>query len=207
MTGDQKEIYFLFAPNRQTAESSPYYEVFKSKKYEVLFLDDPWDEFVMEHLREFDGKPIRPAEKADIKIEEPAKTENELSADASVSLAQWIKEILGDKVGEVRVSQRLVDSPAVVVDSDKYMTASMRRILKSMQKEGEGTPMEKHDFEINPRHGIMIRLDQMRQSNAGLASKVAEQLLDNARVSAGLLEDPRLMIHRLNELLEQVLTK
>jgi molecular chaperone HtpG len=206
MTGDQKEIYFLFAHNRETAESSPYYEVFKAKNYEVLFLDDPWDEFVMEHLREFDGKSIRPAEKADIKIEEPAKTESELSAEASASLANWLKEVLGEKVGEVRVSHRLVGSPAVVVDSDKFMTASMRRIIKSMQKDGETSPMEKHDFEINPRHGIMVRLEQMRQSNAALASKVAEQLLDNARVSAGLLEDPRSMINRLNELLEQVLT-
>lgn len=206
MPSDQKEIYCLLASNRAAAEASPYFEVFKERKWEVLFLYDPWDEFVMEHLREFDGKSLRLAEKADLNLS--AKKEGALSEDAAKSLAQWLKETLGDKVNEVRVSQRLVESPAVVVDSDKFMTASMRRMLKAMkQPEGAGLPAAKHDFEINPAHPIMARLDTMRQKDAALAGSVAEQILDNARVAAGLLEDPRAMLTRLNQLLEKVLTK
>ena len=205
MAGEQKDIYCLLAANREAAEASPYFEVFKERKFEVLFLYDAWDEFVMEHLHTFDGKPLKLAEKAELNLS--AKKESALSEDASKSLAQWLKETLGDKVGEVRASQRLVESPAVVVDADKFMTANMRRMMKAMKQDGPDLPPAKQDLEINPAHPIMARLDAMRQTDTALAGSVAEQILDNARVAAGLLEDPRAMLTRLNSLLEKVLTK
>jgi len=205
MPAEQKEIYVLLAANRAAAEASAYYEVFRERKWEVLFLNDPWDEFVVEHLREFEGKPLRLAEKADLNLS--AKQDAGLSEDAAKALATWLKEILGDKVGAVRVSQRLVESPAVIVDSDKFMTASMRRIMKSMKQDGPDLPGAKPDFEINPAHPIMAQLDAMRQKDAALATSVAEQILDNSRVAAGQLEDPRAMLARLNQLLEKVLAK
>lgn len=204
MPADQTEIFYLLAPNREAAEASPYFEVFKARKYEVLFLQDPWDEFVMEHLGAFDGKPLRPAEKADLKTD-AAATEGALTDDEANALAKWLKETLGDKVNEVRASQRLVDSPAVVLDSDKFMTASMRRILRTVNKEREAEI--KLDMEINPHHAIICRLEKMRQSDAALATLVAGQVLDNARVAAGVMEDPRAMLQRMNELLEKVLAK
>ncbi len=205
MPAEQKEIFCLLTPNRAAAESSPYFEVFRERKWEVLFLFDPWDEFVMEHLHTFDGKPLKLAEKVDLNLSE-TKKEGALSEDAAKSLTQWLKESLGDKVGEVRVSQRLVESPAVVVDADKHMTASMRRMMKAMKQDSELAAPMKHDLEINPAHPIMARLDAMRQKDAPLAASVAEQILDNARVAVGLLEDPRTMLNRLNQLLEKVLT-
>ncbi len=204
MPAEQKEIYCLLAPTRAAAESSPYFEVFRERNFEVLFLHDPWDEFVTEHLHTFDGKPLTLAEKADLILNE-TKKDGALSEDAAKSLAQWLKETLGDKVGEVRLSHRLVNSPAVVVDPDKFMTTNMRRILKSMKQEGEAAAPMKHDLEINPAHPIMARLDAMRSKDGPLAASVAEQVLDNARVAAGLLEDPRAMLNRLNQLLEKVL--
>lgn len=207
MPSEQKEIYYLLAPNRAAAESSPYFEVFRERKFEVLFLNDPWDEFVMEHLHEFDGKPLRAAEKADLNVADTARKEGALSDDAAKGLAQWIKETLGERVGEVRVSQRLVDSPAVVVDADKFTTASMRRILKAMKRDDDALPPERHDLEINPAHPIVTRLEAMRQKDNALAVEVAEQVLDNARVAAGILEDPRTMLRRLNQLLEKVLAQ
>ena len=205
MPQDQKEIYCLLAPNRAAAESSPYFEVFRERKWEVLFLFDPWDEFVVEHLHTFEGKSLRLAEKVDLNLS--AKKDGALPEDAAKSLAQWLKESLGDKINDVRVSQRLVDSPAVVVDQDKFMTASMRRMMKAMKQDSEALPPAKQDLEINPAHAIMARLDAMRQQDPALAASVAEQVLDNARVAAGLLEDPRTMLTRLNQLLEKVLTK
>jgi molecular chaperone HtpG len=205
MNSVQKEIYCLLAANRGAAEASPYFEVFKERKFEVLFLYDAWDEFVMEHLHTFDGKPLKLAEKADLNLS--ARKEGALTEDASKSLAQWLKETLGDKVGEVRASQRLVESPAVVVDADKFMTANMRRMMKAMKQDGPDLSAARQDLEINPAHPIMARLDAMRQKDAALAGSVAEQILDNARVAAGLLEDPRAMLTRLNSLLEKVLTK
>ncbi len=152
----------------------------------------------MEHLHTFDGKPLKLAEKADLNLS--AKKEGALSEDAAKDLAKWLKETLGDKVGEVRASQRLVESPAVVVDADKFMTASMRRMMKAMKQDGPELPAAKHDFEINPAHPIMARLDAMRQKDAALAGSVAEQILDNSRVAAGVLEDPRAMLTRLNSI-------
>jgi molecular chaperone HtpG len=87
------------------------------------------------------------------------------------------------------------------------MTSNMRRIMKAMKQEGEETAPAKHDLEINPGHPILSRLDAMRRKDQALAASVAEQLLDNARVAAGLLEDPRAMLNRLNQLLETVLAR
>src|SRR5580692_3743047 len=201
MPSDQKEIYCLLAANRAAAEASPYFEVFKERKWEVLFLYDSWDEFVIEHLHTFEGKSLRPAEKADLGLS--AKKDSALNEDAAKDLSKWLKETLGDNVNEVRTSQRLVDSPAVVVDSDKTMTAGMRRMMKAMKQ--DNLPAAKYDFEINPAHPVIARLDAMRQKDAALAGSVAAQLLDNARVAAGLLEDPRAMLARMNSLLEKVL--
>ena len=205
MPSEQKDIYCLLAPNRAAAEASPYYEVFRDRKFEVLFLYDAWDEFVTDHLHTFEGKMLKLAEKADLNVNEP-KLDGALSEDAAKSLSQWLKESLGEKVGEVRSSLRLVESPAVVVDADKFMTANMRRMMKAMKKDaGDDEPL-KHDFEINPAHPIITRLEAMRQTDPALAASVAEQVLDNARVAAGVLEDPRTMLNRLNQLLERVLT-
>lgn len=206
MPSDQKEIYCLLTPNRGAAEASPYFEVFRERKFEVLFLYDAWDEFVIEHLHTFEGKPIKLAEKAELDLSE-TKKDGALSDDAAKSLSEWIKQTLGDKVGEVRVSKRLVDSPAVVVDADKFMTASMRRMMKAMKQDSMPEAPVTHDLEINPSHPLITRLEAIRQKDGALATSVAEQVLDNARVAAGLLEDPRAMLTRLNQLLERVLSK
>jgi TNF receptor-associated protein 1 len=205
MPSEQKDIYYLLAPNREAAETSPYYEVFAARKLEVLFFYDPWDEFVMDHLREFEGKSIQSAERADLKIESQP-TGDQLPDDKAKDLGKWIKDVLKDRVNEVRPSDRLVDSPAVVTESEPGLTTTMRKVLRSMRKEGDPEPEMKFNLEINPRHPIITRLDAMRVSDPSLAEKVAEQLYDNARVAAGVLEDPRTMLKRLNELLEKVLT-
>lgn len=202
MPAEQKEIYCLLAQNREAAMSSAYYEVFAQRKYEVLFLYDPWDEFVVEHLGSFEGKTLRPAEKAELDL--PEKSQGGLTDEQAEALSKWLKESLGEKVNEVRVSKRLVDSPAVVVDSDKFMTASMRRLLRTAKRDTAPGP-GKCDFEINPSHRLVTQLEGLRQKNAGLAGKVAEQLFDNARVAAGLMEDPREMLRRANDLLTELL--
>jgi molecular chaperone HtpG len=204
MKEEQKEIYYLLAPSRESAEASPYYEVFREKGLEVLFLTDARDEFVMEHLREFDKKRVIAAEKADLKLDEKTHA---LSDDDARLLANFIKEQLGDRVAEVRVSKRLVGSPAVAVDSDPTMTASMRRMIKMMNREGTPDLQVKPDLEINPDHAMMVRLNAIRQTDAALAGEVSAQIFDNALVSAGLLEDPRAMLTRLNSLLERLLAK
>jgi len=204
MQSEQKDIYYLLAPSREAAESSPYYEVFREKKLEVLFLTHPHDEFVMDHLGSFDSKKLVAAEKADLKLE---KETTGLNADDARLLANFIKESLGDAVNEVRASQRLVGSPAVVVESDTHMTTSMRRFIKMMRRDQPAGPDSKPDLEINPDHGMMVQLEKTRHTNADLARQIAEQVFDNALVAAGLMEDPRAMVGRINALLEKLLAK
>lgn len=201
MKEEQKEIYHVSGISREACLASPYYEVLKAKNYEVLFLYDPWDEFVMEHLHEFEGKKLVAAERAEVSVE---SSEQRLDETAARLLCNFIKESLGDRVGEVRVSKRLVDSPAVIMESDKGMTSSMRRILKNLNR-GEASPF-KQDLEINPNHAMMVGLESTRVSKPELAKKVAEQIYDNALISAGLLEDPQAMLKRMNALLEELVT-
>ena len=205
MPEDQKEIYYLIAANREATEASPYFEVFREKKYEVLFLFAPQDEFVMEHLREFDKKRLVAAEKADLKLDAPSAAT--LAEEEARLLANFVKERLGDRVAEVRVSKRLVGSPAVVVDSDAHLTSSMRRVMKMMNREGGPSLDAKPDLELNPQNPMIAQLEKIRHTDPALAGEVAEQVFDNALVAAGLLDDPRAMLGRLNSLLEKLLQK
>jgi molecular chaperone HtpG len=206
MPAEQKEIYYLLGYNREAAESSPYFEVFRARNAEVLFLYDPMDEFVMDRLMEFEGKTVMAAEKGDLALADADAPREQLAEEAAKGLAQWMKDKLGNSVEEVRVSKRLVDSPAVVLERDKHMTSSMRQILRRLKREEQTAPVQ-YDLEINPRHPVITRLEAMRQADASLAGKVAEQVLDNARLAAGLLDDPRAMLKRMNELMEHMLKR
>src|SRR4029453_10150853 len=119
MKDDQREIYYLTAASREAAEYSPYFEAFKELGREVFFSYEPVDEFVFEHLHVFEGKPIKAAEKAELAVESKG---DGLGAAEAPLLANFAKETLKDRVGEVRVSKRLVGSPAVVLDSDSSTT-------------------------------------------------------------------------------------
>lgn len=203
MPEGQKEIYYLLAKDRASAEASPYFEVFRERKFEVLFVDDPIDEFVMDRVREFDGKTIVAAEKAELNIENENK-DGALSDDDATALSGWLKVTLGDNVHEVRSSKRLVDSPVVAVESDKFMTGTMRRTLKMMGREAGLGADAAPDLEINPRHPVVVKLNNLRQNDATLAGLVAEQLFDQARLASGRLDDPRAMLQRMNTLLSKV---
>jgi TNF receptor-associated protein 1 len=203
MPEGQKEIYYLLAKDRASAEASPYFEVFRERKFEVLFVDDPIDEFVMDRLREFEGKTITAAEKAGLDLDNQNK-EGALSDDEATALSGWLKLTLGEGVHEVRSSKRLVDSPVVAVESDKFMTGTMRRTLKMMGRDAGEALEAAPDLEINPRHPVVVKLNQLRQGDAALAGLVAEQLFDQARLASGRLEDPRAMLQRMNTLLSKV---
>lgn len=202
MPEEQKEIAYLLAPSREAAEASPYFEVFREKKFEVLFLTHPHDEFVMEHLSTFEGKKVSAAEKSDLKLDRESTA---LSADDARLLANFVKETLGDRVDEVRVSKRLVESPAVIVEGDRHMTTGMRRVLKMMRPDEAANLASKPDLEINPDHPMMAKLEKLRHIDQSLAQQIAEQVFDHALLAAGLMEDPRAMLARGNTLLERLL--
>ena len=200
----QKEILYLVAPNREAARQSPFYEACQALNYEVLLLPDPVDEFVIERLMEHDGKPILGAEKAKLTVA-PREFGGGLGAEQASDLARWMQEQLGAEIKEVRVSERLVDSPALVLERDPHLTATMRRTLRALRQGADTPGLEGgHDLEINPRHSVIVKLATLRANDPELAREVAAQLLDSARMAAGLLEDPHRMLRRMTTLLERV---
>lgn len=198
---EQKEIYYLLGANREAIESGPYLEAFKARGLEVLYCYEAVDEYVMTHVREFDGRKLISADSPEVKLPDLAKPEGALSEEETTSLANWLKETLGDRVESVKPSTRLVESPVLALNADPLMSAQMRRIMKAMNRDGADAPV-KVSLEINPRHAVIQRLATLRNEAPEKASLVAGQLLDNALISAGLLEDPAPMIARLNKLLE-----
>jgi len=205
MPEGQKEIYFLYNNNRTAIESGPYLEAFKARNIEVLFVYEPIDEFVMSHLREFDGKTIKSADQDDIELEEitPENAGEALSEDEVKGLCEWLKEKLGEQVESVKTGERLVDSPALASNTDKMMTASMRRIMKAMNQDGGDMPI-KVALEINARHPLIKNLASLRQKDEDLAELVGRQIFDNAMMAGGLLEDPKSMLNRVYDILEKV---
>jgi TNF receptor-associated protein 1 len=204
LSGGQQEIYYLVGPNREAIEAGPYLEGFKARNLEVLFCYESVDEYVMNHVREFDGKKLTAADHADVKLPDlPQPPEGALDPEAVQRLAGWLKETLGDRVAEVKASERLVDSPALALNSDKFMSPHLRRMMKAMHREGADAPL-RVNLEINPRHAVIKRLSELQAADPDKARLVAEQILDNALISAGLLEDASRMVQRLYKILEGV---
>jgi len=201
---EQKEIYYLIGPNRESIESGPYLEGFKARNLEVLFCYESVDEYVMNNVREFDGKKITAADHADVKLPDlPKPPEGSLSEAEIKTLTEWLKKTLGDRVAEVKASDRLVDSPALALNADKFMSPHMRRMMKAMNKDGADSPL-RVNLEINPRHAVIKHLSTAQTAAPEKAALVAEQILDNALIGAGLLDDTTKMVARIYKLLETV---
>ncbi|MBI4882373.1 MAG: molecular chaperone HtpG [Planctomycetes bacterium] len=160
MPAKQKEIYFLAGPDRQTIEASPHLEAFRKKGFEVLLLTDPVDEFAMQRLTEFDGKPIRSIERGEVEVEDVEEKEARAQKEKELKpLLEAVKAALGERVGEVRFSNRLTDSAAVLVSGEHDLTPHMKRMLKGALQE---VPDQARILELNPGHPLVAKLDLMR---------------------------------------------
>ena len=208
MKEDQKEIYYLQGTSRESIENGPYLEAFKVRNIEVLFLYLPIDEFVMNHVREFEEKTLVSADQDEIELENitPEDGSEALEKEEAEKLCSWLKDTLGDRVESVKASERLVGSPAMSSNSDKFMTASMRRMMKQMNPDAPEMDA-KVVLHINPRHSLIKNLYSLRDENPDLAKSIAEQVFDNTLVEAGILEDPKKMLGRVYNLLEKLAEK
>jgi TNF receptor-associated protein 1 len=207
---NQDTIYYMYGSSRPSVEAGPYLETFKAAGIEVMFLYEPSDEFVMNHLAEFDGKKLLSADSADLKLDDvtAAAAGEALPQERMDGLCKWVKETLGERVREVLPSKRLTDSPAAATNADRMMTPSMRRLMRLMKEregnEGGAPEVQPVNFELNPKSALVARLDKMRESDPETASDVVRQLFDNAMMAAGFLENPQEMVKRINKLLEKV---
>ncbi|WP_051822695.1 molecular chaperone HtpG [Desulfonatronum thiodismutans] len=208
----QKEIFYIHGSNREAIEAGPYIEAFRKRDLEVIYTMDPIDDFVMGHLAEFEGKKLVSADRGDIELPEldadqkdqkdQPEAEKEMDKAQATDLAAWMKGVLGDRVKEVKESKRLEGSPAMIVNPDAHMTSSMERIMRAAGRQGD-LPISAKDLEINARHPLIKGLAALRQTDEPFARTVAEQILDNAMVQAGLLIEPRNMVDRTYRILER----
>jgi len=213
MAEGQNEIYYINGPSRTAAESGPYVEAFKKRDIEIIYTLEPIDDFVMSHLGEFDGRKLVSADRGDLDLSEIKTTAGEEKKDAELqletevaeSLTKWIKDSLGDRVKEVVASSRLVDSPAIVVNPDGYMTSTMERVMQAAQLEkGETLPdVGNKNLEINTAHPLIKQLSILRGTDEDFAKSVVHQIFDNALIQAGLMVEPRKMVERSYKILER----
>jgi len=156
MPDGQPAIYTLLGQDRQTAARSPHLEALTAKGYEALFLVDPVDEWVVQRLTEFDGKPLRPVERGDDELEEAAEKEAREEQEKELRpVLDSVQECLDDVVKTVRLSGRLRESPAVLVADPGAPTPQMERMLRAA---GQEVPETKRILELNPEHEAVKRL-------------------------------------------------
>lgn len=144
----------LIGPNRAAIESGPDWKAFKARNLEVLFCYEPVDEYAMGNVREFDGNKLTGAYYADVKLSALTLTRGRPQRKRVKDLAQWLKDTLGERVAEVKASDRLVDSPVLAINADKFMSPHMRRMMKAMKKDEAESPL-KVNLKINPRHAVL----------------------------------------------------
>ncbi|MGE0384258.1 MAG: molecular chaperone HtpG [Gammaproteobacteria bacterium] len=194
MQDGQKYIFYIVAENFETARASPHLEVFRARGIEVLLLSDPIDEWLVDHLRQFDGRDLRSVARGDLDLGEPAdKAAGEAVADAAV--AARVKAALGDAVKDVRMSRRLTTSPACLVADEHDMGSNMQRILKAA---GHEVPAGQPILELNPNHPMIARVGAADEEHF---ADWARLLLEQAQMSeGGRPADPAEFVQRMNRL-------
>ena len=201
MKEGQDKIYYVAADNYSTAKNSPHLEVFKQKDIEVLLLSDRIDEWLMSHLMEHEGKQFQDVTKGSLDLGDlegdEEKQEQEKIEEDFKDLIERIKDVVGEKVEEVRITHRLTDSPACLVVNDDEMGMQMRRILESA---GQEVPATKRIFELNPKHPLVEKLKAEQDSER--FSDLTLVLFDQSMLAeGGQLDEPSSYVQRLNNLL------
>ncbi len=214
MQEGQEEIYYINGPSRAAVEHGPYVEMFKQRGIEIIYTLEPIDDFVLNHLGEYEGKKLVSADRADLRLPDAEKKDDDKGEEQGErlderiveKLCRFFKDTLGDAVQSVKPSNRLVDSPAMIVNVDGFMTSSMERIMQAQGGEEQLAMAGKKDLEINPASPIIKKMAALMEKDEAkeLAEDMAHQILDNARIQAGLLVDPQEMVSRNYRILEKI---
>ncbi|MEW5823233.1 MAG: molecular chaperone HtpG [Pseudomonadota bacterium] len=194
MQEGQDAIYYIIADTLAAALNSPHLEAFRKKGLEVLLLSDRVDEWLVSHLREFEGKPLKSVTRADVKLDEEDKHPE---AEQAGDLIERFKTALGESVSDVRISTRLVDSPSCVVTDEHDMSLHLQRLLKEA---GQSAPAVRPILELNVSHPLVARLKSIEDD--ARFSDWARLLLEQAILAeGGALDDAAGFVRRLNRLM------
>jgi molecular chaperone HtpG len=207
----QQEIYYIAGESRATMEAHPHLEMFRRKGLEVLFLFEPIDEFVMDALRKYRDYELKSVEHVDpastdafADVEEKKPSEEpleETEKETLDSLLARMKEILGDRVTDVRRSQRLTDSPMCLVNPEGGLTSHMQKMLHIVHRD---MSIPSRVMEVNPNHRLIRNLLKIykQEPQADYLTTAVEQLYESALLLEGYLKDPHRLVQRMNRLLE-----
>jgi molecular chaperone HtpG len=201
MKEGQDAIYVITADSLSAARSSPQLEIFRKKGIEVLLLTDRVDEWMLSHLYEFDGHSLTSVAKGAVDLgqlqDEDEKKQAEAAAEAAKPLVERLKKTLGERAKDVRVTTRLVDSPACIVADEGDMSGHLARMLKAA---GQEAPKSLPILEINTEHALVKKLDSAEGSER--FDDLAHIVFDQAVLAeGGVLEDPAAYVRRVNALL------
>lgn len=211
MKDGQKEIYFMTGPSKEAISLDPHLEIFRRKAVEVLYFLEPVDEFVVSSLMKFKDFEFKSVDQADLKKLDDVKDSEEKKEDVEKlnkddelhfnSLVTKIKEILGDRVTDVKVSERLLDSPACLVNPDNTMSSAMQKVMMQMNKD---MSVPKKIFEVNKDHALVRNLLDIYKSNPTdqFINDSVEQLFESSLLLEGYLPDPHKLVARMNKMLE-----
>lgn len=208
---DQKSIFYLAAPSRELAETSPYYESLKKRDIEVLFCYEMYDELVLLELKEFGGRALVSVEN-DMQRDPLDKSESIIGSEGLQQsqvdeLISFLKTNLTGKVFDVRTTQKLDSHPCVIVVPEMAAARHFIRTQAQNLTEENRFALLRPQLEINAKHPIVKKLHKLMSTDKELANMVAQQLFSNAMVTAGLVMDPRNLITHINDLLVKVLEK
>ncbi|MDN3651324.1 molecular chaperone HtpG [Thalassotalea ponticola] len=201
MKEGQDKIYYVVADSFEAAKNSPHLEVFRKKGIEVLLMSDRIDEWLMSHLTDFDSKQFSSVTRGDLDLgelddEETKQAQEKLEKEFD-SVVSRIKESLGDKVKDVRLTHRLTDSPACIVTDEHDMSSQM---IKLMQSVGQEVPESKPIFEINAEHELVKHMAD--ESDTDKFGQWTEVLFEQAMLAErGSLKDPASFVTKLNKLM------
>ena len=206
MKSGQERIYYLIADSITAARGSPYLEQLRAKGIEVLLLADRVDEWMMGYVREFEGKRFKDVSRGDLELGDLEDAASKAAIDEAVKenkkLLKRIKDALGERVSEVKVSSRLADTPACLVLSEGDVGAQMRRILAAS---GQSIPETKPVLEVNVGHPLIRRLDTTRAEDD--FAELSLLVYDQAKLAeSGAIANPGEFVRRLNKLLGQLMT-
>ena len=205
MKEGQKHIYYVIGDSIAAARGSPFIEKLRARGIEVLLLGDRIDEWALSFVQEFDGKKLKDAARGDLDLGTLADAADDAAAEAALKehkgLLKRIKDALGDRVSEVRISRRLADSPACLVRADQDMGAQLRRVMAAA---GQSVPEDKPVFEVNVAHALLKRLDA--STAATEFEDLALYIFEQAQLAEGSqLANPAAHVRRVNQLLSKLL--
>jgi molecular chaperone HtpG len=199
MNAEQKEIYYVSGASKEQIEKNPNIEYFIKNDIEVLYLTDPVDSFTFPYITEYDKKPLKSIEKADIDLNKN-NDKSEESKDISESMIKLFKDTLGDKVEDVKESSRLIDSAATLVVGKEGMDPHMEKMMQMMDKNFQSS---KKILEINLNHPLLKNISSLLIANTqnDLIKNVIEQIYGGALLIEGQLSTPNDFVKRMNDLL------